>query len=260
MDGVQHERDMDGRSDDGRDPAGRDTDGWFVAGVGAWLKGFLDTDRLVAIAWRIGAATADLHTALSGSRRSTIGARTYFVEATAALQEALAVTDGPVGARLREREPALRAALEPLRTGRLLAAHHVHGDLTVARFHTVETELLVDAPLAGDEWSPALPQSPMFDLATLLQSVDHACRVAVHRVTSNRTRRDAVERVTRLEALLSDSLLEAYTVVHAVDADVLTALRVLVELRHLVRTAAVMPEWAWLPDEALPGLLARTAR
>lgn len=235
--------------------AGHDVGEWFVSDVTAWLNGFLDTDRLLAIAWRLGSATADLHTTLSGSRRSTIGARTYFVEASTALQDALAVVDGPVGERLREREPALRAALEPLRSGRLLPAHHVHGDLTVARFHAVEAELLLDPPVPGDEWSPALPQSPLVDIATLLQSVDHACRVAAHRAG-----RDAGARVARLEALLTDAVLQAYTAVHAVDAEVLTALRVLVELRHLAWTASGRPEWAWLPDEAMPGLLARSAR
>ena len=78
---------------------------WYVDDVDRWLQGRADLDSLLATAWRLGAMTGELHAALSGLQRSTIGARTYHTFALDRLDEALRVVAGEEGERLRALEP-----------------------------------------------------------------------------------------------------------------------------------------------------------
>ncbi|MEN9643367.1 MAG: hypothetical protein RL238_36 [Actinomycetota bacterium] len=226
---------------------------WFVDDVDAWLRGSLLFERLTASAHRMGEMTAHLHTVLGGLQRSTVGARTYHARADANLHEALRVVTGEEGERLRAWEPQLRDALEPLRGERMLHAHRVHGDLHAGQFIRSGDRLLMndfDGNPLSDATDRRLPQSPMLDLAGLLQSIDHVGRIVV-----KRRHPDRVDDVQTFITAGVDAALQAYTTAHAVDHDVLRALRVAQELHEYCYAAAHLPHWVYVPDTALPTLL-----
>ena len=226
---------------------------WYVDDVDAWLRGDASLDALVASGRRMGEMTAHLHTVLGGLQRSTIGARTYHARADANLHEAVRVVSGPEGERLRAWEPRLRDALEPLRGDRMLHAHRIHGDLHAGQFIRSGERLLMndfDGNPMSDAADRRLPQSPMLDLAGLLQSIDHVGRIVV-----KRRHPDRVDDVESFITAATDAALAAYAHDHAVDHDVLRALRVAQELHEYLYAAAHLPHWVYVPDTALPTLL-----
>ena len=226
---------------------------WLVDDIDAWVQGLLDTDRLLAIAWRVGELAAHLHTALAGLQRATIGTRTYHADAIAMLDEALRIVDGEEGRRLRALEPSVRAALEPLRGDRMLPAHRVHGDLHIGQFLRSGSHVLVtdfDGNPLSDSVQRRLPQSPLRDLAQLLQSIDHAGRIVV-----KRRHPDRGADVALISHLAIEQALGAYRADHAVDAEVLAALRVSAELHEYLYAARHLPRWMYVPDAAMPALL-----
>lgn len=230
---------------------------WYVDDVDGWLRGDVSFEELLASATRMADITSQLHTALSGLQRSAVAARTYHAEAEALLQRAMQVVDGDEGHRLRSLERSVRAALEPLRIDGQLAAHRIHGDLHAGQFLRTpddpERMLVTDFdgnPLA-DPTERRLAQSPLRDLASLLQSIDHVGRIVVKRRHPDR-RRD-VDTFIR-EA--TQAALATYSARHTVDAGVLRALRTAQELHEYCYAALHLPKWIYVPDEALPALLA----
>jgi len=166
-------------------------------------------EQLAERAAAAGDLVARLHTVLGGLQRSTIGTRTYLATADADLHHLV---------RDPAEEAAARAALEPLRGDRMLHAHRVHGDLHPGQFLLVGDRLLLQG-FAGNPLTDGpgrrLPQSPLVDVAALLEAVvevggDHAA---------------------------VDAALAAYARVHAVDTEVLDALRVAHRLRRRARGA-----------------------
>lgn len=230
---------------------------WYVDDVDGWLRGDVSFEELLASATRMADITSQLHTALSGLQRSAVAARTYHAEAEALLQRAMQVVDGDEGHRLRSLERSVRAALEPLRIDGQLAAHRIHGDLHAGQFLRTpddpERMLVTDFdgnPLA-DPTERRLAQSPLRDLASLLQSIDHVGRIVVKRRHPDR-RRDVdtfIREATRVA-------LATYSARHTVDAGVLRALRTAQELHEYCYAALHLPKWIYVPDEALPALLA----
>lgn len=226
---------------------------WFVDDVDRWLQGRTDLDSLLATAWRLGVITGDLHAALAGLQRSTVGARTYHTVANDLLAEALRVVPGDEGARLRGLEPAIVAALEPLRGDRLLPAHRIHGDLHVGQFLRAGDRIVIndfDGNPLHDSTQRRLPHTPLRDLAGLLQSIDHVGRIVVKRRHPERA-----EQVEQFNALAVEAALHAYESHHAVDREVLHALRVTQELHDYLYAVAHLPRWIYVPDAALPVLL-----
>ena len=228
---------------------------WYVDDVDAWLRGALGLEVLVQSAQGMGELTADLHSALSGLQRSAVATRTYHAHATDSLHEALRVVGGPEGERLRGLEGDVRDALEPLRADRMLAAHRIHGDLHAGQFlRAGDTMLITDFdgnPLA-DPADRRLPQSPLSDLASLLQSIDHVGRVVVERRHPDR----AME-VDQFIGTATAAALQAYLRLHAVDHEVLHALCVAQELHEYRYSFTHLPHWRYVPHAALPALLAR---
>ncbi len=226
---------------------------WYVDDVDRWLHGRADLDSLLATAWRLGALTADLHAALAGLQRSTIGARSYHTIANDLLTDALRVVPGGDGMRLRALGPAIVEALEPLRNERLLPAHRTHGDLHVGQFLRAGDRIVIndfDGNPLNDVTHRRLPHSPLRDLAGLLQSIDHVGRIVVER-----RHPDRAEQVEQFNTLAVEAALRAYESHHAVDHDVLHALRVTQELRDYLYAVEQLPHWLYVPDAALPVLL-----
>ena len=226
---------------------------WYVDDVDRWLQGRTDLDSLLATAWRLGAMTGELHAALSGLQRSTVGARTYHTFALDRLDEALRVVGGEEGERLRSVESAVRDAFEPLRSERLLPAHRVHGDLHVGQFLRARDRIVIndfDGNPLSDPTQRRLPHSPLRDLASLLQSIDHVGRIVV-----KRRHPDRAEQVEQFNRLAVDAALQAYASHHTVEHDILRALRVTQELHEYLYAVAHLPRWIYVPDAALPALL-----
>jgi maltokinase len=226
---------------------------WYVDDVDAWLRGELAWDALVAAGRRMGEMTSHLHTVLGGVQRSTVATRTYHAHAEANLHEALRSVQGDEGDRLRSWEAAVREALEPLRGDRMLTAHRVHGDLHAGQFIRSGDRLLMidfDGNPMSDPTERRLPQSPLRDLASMLQSIDHVGRIVVKRRHPERG-----GDVDRFTAAAIDAALQVYAEAHMVDTEVLRALRVAQELHEYCYAAAHLPHWVYVPDAALPPLL-----
>ena len=233
---------------------------WYVDDVDAWLRGELEFDVLVESAREMGDITSQLHDALSGLQRSAVSVRAYHAQADSMLQQAMRLVDGDEGHRLRSLERSVRVALEPLRDERQIPAHRIHGDLHAGQFLRVGSganasrQLLTDFdgnPLA-EPAERRLAQSPLRDLAGLLQSIDHVGRIVVKRRHPDR-RRDVD---TFIDAAVAAAL-GAYSAHHAVDDAIVRALRVAQELHEYCYAATHLPKWMYVPDEALPAVLAR---
>ncbi len=226
---------------------------WFVDDVDAFLRGSTGFEELIMWAGSIGALTARLHVALADMQPSTVAARTYYATALERLDEALRVTEGDEGARLQALVPAVHAALAPLDTGALLAAHRIHGDLHAGQFLRAGDRLLVtdfDGNPMAKGGARLLPHSPLVDVASMLQSIDHVGRIVI-----KRRHPDRVDDVDRFIAAGVAAALASYRNVHSVADELLPAFRVAQELHEYCYAATHLPRWLYVPDAALPVLL-----
>lgn len=223
---------------------------WFVDDVDAWLRGSLSLESVVDWAARMGRLTASLHGELADFRPDTVAARTYHLQAVDRLDDAMRVVDGDEGERLRALEPAIREALAPLDRGELLAAHRIHGDLHAGQFLRAGDRLVItdfDGNPLADSAERRLPQSPLIDVASMVQSIDHVGRIVV-----KRRHPDRGSEVDSFIAAAVDAALDAYG---PIDLALLRALRVAQELHEFRYAAIHLRRWMYVPDAALPALL-----
>ena len=234
-------------------PGAQDGWDWFVDDVDAHLRGERALEDLVAWAARMGAVASRLHTALADMQPTTVAARTYHAIALERLDDALRTVHGKEGTRLQALVPAVHAALAPLESGALLAAHRIHGDLHAGQFLRADDRLLITDfdgnPLTKGE-ARLLPHSPLVDVASMLQSISHVGRITV--------KRRHPERAADVELFVAAGIagaLGAYREVHPVADDLLVAMRVAQELHEYCYAATHLPPWLYVPDTALPALL-----
>jgi maltokinase len=223
---------------------------WFVDDVDAWLHGSMSLEEVVSWAARMGRLTSSLHGALADMWRDTVGARTYHLQALEALDEAMRLVDGDEGVRLRELEPAIRGALNPLDRNELLAAHRIHGDLHAGQFLRAADRLVItdfDGNPLADSAERRLPQSPLIDIASMVQSIDHVGRIVV--------KRRHPDRGAEVDTFIASAIESALAAYGPVDLAVLHALRVAQELHEFRYAATHLPRWMYVPDAALPALL-----
>ena len=223
---------------------------WFVDEVDAWLQGATTLEEVVAWASRMGSLTAALHAALSDLQRTTVAARIYYLTALDLLEDALRIVDGDEGSRLVEIGPAARRALAPLESGEVLAAHRIHGDLHAGQFLRADDRVVItdfDGNPLVDSAERRLPQSPLLDVASMVQSIDHVGRIVV-----KRRHPDRGAEVDQFIESAVDAALAAYG---PVDRDLLHALRVAQELHEYLYAATHLPRWMYVPAAALPALL-----
>lgn len=90
-------------------PGAQDGWDWFVDDVDSWLRGSLAPADVIAGATRMGALTAQLHAALADLQPAAVAARTYHVQATERLDDAMRLVGGEEGA-LRDLAPAVLRA------------------------------------------------------------------------------------------------------------------------------------------------------
>jgi maltokinase len=226
---------------------------WFVDEVDSLLHEDVSLDATVGWARRMGELTAELHTALGGLQRSTVASRLYHAQAGQALHDALRLVDGPEGDRLRSMAPGIEEALAPLQTDRLLTAHRIHGDLHAGNFLRVGDRVVItdfDGNPLVEANQRRLPQSPLRDLASVLQSIDHVGRVVVKRRHPHRA-----ADVDGFISVAIEAAHDAYAARHPVDEPLLMAMRVAQELHEFQYAATHLPRWMYVPDAALPALL-----
>lgn len=230
---------------------------WWVQEVAADLAAALDS------AARVGALTARLHRALAAP--SSVFPHPVQVgdladearRATGLLDQALACTAGEAGERLAARAARVQAGLDALRTATSVTLQQVHGDLHAGQFLRHRDVLAVtdfDGDPLADPVEQQRPRSPLVDLASLLQSIDHVGRVAVK---YHPHRHDAIA------AWIPVAMQVAHTayadewpdgVAHPRHTDLLDGLRAAQELHEFVYAATALPIWLYVPDAALTAM------
>jgi maltokinase len=230
-------------------PAALDGWDWYVDDVEQWLADEMPLEDAVASANRMGAMTARLHTSLADMQSSTVEVASVAGQAMADLQLAKRQLDG-----LEWLDAQLVAdALQPLCDAGRVPAHRIHGDLHAGQFLRAGTTMVItdfDGNPLQDPGSRALAQSPLRDVASMVQSVEHVGAVVV-----KRRRPDRQGDVDRFARAATEAALAAYSSVHRVDNDLLQAFRVAQELHEYAYSIRHLPHWRYVADAALPGLL-----
>jgi maltokinase len=234
-------------------PGARDGWDWFVDDVVAWLGDELPFEFLIESAQLMGAITARLHAALADLQPSEVDLSTVADQAVADLRLAKSRLEGL--SWLDEHDVA--AALLPLRETTCVRGHRIHGDLHAGQFLRAAYTMLVtdfDGNPLRDVAGRGLAQSPLRDVASMVQSMVHIGAVVVKRQRPERL--DDVERFSRSATAAA---LDSYRVVHPVDERLLLAFQVAQELHEYAYSIHHLPHWRYVADAALPSLL-RTSR
>ncbi|HEY4333179.1 MAG TPA: hypothetical protein VGM78_11440 [Ilumatobacteraceae bacterium] len=226
---------------------------WLVADLVAWVAG--DGPDPIGAATHLGALAADLHLVLSTPvAADEAWTSAWHAHARQQLAEAIAVTDGDAGTRLRDWSPAIERALDQVLTIAGIAVAPIHGDLHVGQFlRSVRGMWIVD--FDGDPLSASTSRlelaPPAVDVASLLRSIDHAGRIA-----DRRTDRRHTATIEDWLARARMGALEAYTGrCDLLDERLLGALEVAQECHEYVYAARYLPHWVYVPDAALPVLM-----
>jgi maltokinase len=223
---------------------------WYVDDVDAWLAGTVTFAELMSSAQRMGAMTARMHRALATLQPSIVHLSGVVDQATIDL---LLATERLDGLEWLDRE-LVRSALQPLVDATDVAGHRIHGDLHAGQFLRAG-ELMVITDFDGNPMRDALeraqPQSPLRDLASMVQSIAHVGSIVVKRRHPDRA--DDVDRFTT-EA--TEAALGAYRAMHTVDPQLLLAFQVAQELHEYAYSIRYLPHWRYVADDALPRLLA----
>ena len=230
-------------------PSAMDGWDWYVDDVEHWLADELAWDEVVESGRRMGAMTARLHAALADLQSSTVDVGPVADRAIADLQLATDRLDG-----LEWLDAQLVAdVLQPLRVTGPVPAHRIHGDLHVGQFLRSGPTMLItdfDGDPLQDPGGRALAQSPLRDVASMVQSIEHVGAVVV-----KRRRPDRQADVDRFVGAATTAALDAYSAAQAVDHDMLLAFRVAQELHEYAYSIHHLPHWRYVADAALPGLL-----
>jgi maltokinase len=241
---------------------------WAVADVGAHARGQLPLGEALAPAVELGTLTARMHRALPRRGRADEGlARRWRDRARAELDEALGLVGGDVGERFAGLADSVRDGLEPLARAAGTPLIDVHGDLHVGqvlRWRPAATGAGLPRYAVTDfDGNPVLPpvqrlepQPAAADVAGLVQSLDHVARVVLRRVDGADP-----DRVADWSRRARDTLLVAYREELGddgplLDETLLRPFRIRQVVREHVYAARHLPRWSYVPDGALPALLA----
>jgi maltokinase len=180
--------------------------------------------------------------------------------ACSSLDEAVRVTGGEPGERLRARAPAAVAAFDALAVVDSTPVTRVHGDLHVGQVLRWAGGYAV-SDFDGNPVLPAAeraaPAPPARDVAGMLRSLDHVGRIVDRRTSFAHRGTVAGWTVDVREAFLA-----AYRATTAaagradlLDERLLHPFEVEQECRELVYAARHLPRWTYVPDAALADLL-----
>lgn len=249
-------------------PGARDGWAWYVVDV---VNACVGDDWTVADghAAAIGGLVARLHRALATpsavSPVPVVEARPNLVEgwradADARLDEALSVTTGSTGERLRGLIPAARSVIGALATIDRTPTMRIHGDLHVGQvLRGSDGELYVNDfdgdPLAADR--TAL-DAPARDVASMTCAIDHVGRVVARRHPEHAAAAAAWSERSR------GTFLDAYRSGLGdrrvlFDDRLLAPFEVAQEAHEFVYAARYLPRWTYVPDATMPAVLERWA-
>ena len=222
---------------------------WYVDEVEHWLTDSLALEDVVESGRRMGAMTARLHTALADLQPLTIEVGSVADQAMADLQLAVSRLDGLEWLDVQ----LVDAVLQPLHDAGRVSAHRIHGDLHAGQFLRASTTMLItdfEGNPLQDLGGRALSQSPLRDVASMVQSIEHVGAVVV-----KRRRPDRQRDVNRFANASTAAALAAYSAVRPIDHDLLLAFRVAQELHEYAYSIHHLPHWRYVADAALPALL-----
>ncbi|MEY2400410.1 MAG: maltokinase [Ilumatobacteraceae bacterium] len=222
---------------------------WYVDDVEKWLAGDDSVDDVIESGRRMGAITARLHSALGDLQPAEVEITSVAERAVADMQLAKSRLDGLDW--LDER--AVDAALQPLREVGTTKGHRIHGDLHAGQFLRAGPVMVVtdfDGNPLEDVDGRAVAQSPLRDVASMVQSIEHVGAVVV-----KRRQPDRAADVDRFTEAATCAALDAYGATHDLDAVLLLAFRVAQELHEYAYAIQHLPHWRYVADSALPRLL-----
>ena len=223
---------------------------WFVDDVDRWLADGSTFDGTVESARRMGAITARLHTALADLQPSMIEVGVVADQAIMDLRLAKSQLDGLEWLD----EHQVNKVLRPLRESGRVDGHRIHGDLHAGQFLRAGDTMIVtdfDGNPLQDLGARTEAQSPLRDVASMVQSIEHVGAVVV-----KRRRPDRADDVDAFTLAAISAALDAYSATHAIDIDLLLAFRVAQELHEYAYSIHHLPHWRYVADAALPRLLA----
>jgi len=234
---------------------------WLVDELMATASGARSAAELVRSAAAVGTLVSRLHVALatpSPTVPAPVGLVAVDAEAARArdlLDAALECVDGEAATVLQRCATAVRTVIDSWPSGGDTLAMRLHGDLHVGQvLRTADRMVVTDFdgnPLLDADRRHA-PRPPAVDVAGLLQSIDHAGRVAQRR---------SPQHVDLLDILIAESVaaaLAAYRhglasarLEQLLDDRLLWPLRVTQELHELVYASRHLPRWAYAPTATL---------
>jgi maltokinase len=227
----------------------------------AWARGAAALGALVA-RLHMALATASSVFPTPRSLATTDDVASWIQRSSATLDEALALTDGREGERLRAHEPAIRRSLAAATAVTATPVTVIHGDLHVGQllpwrdgFAVVDFE---GNPLQrADERGAMRP--PARDVASVVRSLDHVGRIV------QRRRPDRAADIAAWIAEARTSFLESYTselrdlgATDLFDDRLLHPFEVAQGCHEYVYAARYLPTWRYVPDLAMPSLLRGT--
>jgi maltokinase len=250
-------------------PGARDGWDWFVDELTGWVDGVVAADAVIASAERIGALAARLHAALatpSSVLPEPVGTAPVAAEAARGrvlLDAARGVSDRNAAALVRRLDSQLTAAIAELDCLGDVAAQRVHGDLHVGQMLRGDDAKIFVTDFDGnplvDPASRRALRPVAVDVAALVQSVDHAGRIAQKR------RPAAAARLEALIATVVTTVLSACTSGHGRPAQPevqrdspLWGLRVVQELHELVYADRHLPDWTYAPVATLTAMITQS--
>lgn len=184
-------------------PGARDGWAWFLDLAVVGIAGD-DRGPSITAAERCGALVARLHVALAtpsavlaptpvGTAEADAGDR-WRERGEALLAEAVELTSGPEGERLRALAPRIREAFAAFPAADGTPVQRIHGDLHVGQILAWDGGHAI-ADLDGNPLAPASerlePQPTARDVASFVRSLDHLGRIAQRRLPADPERVDA---------------------------------------------------------------------
>ncbi len=244
-------------------PGARDGWDWYVDLVANSLDA--DADAIEPAA-TIGGLVARMHAALATPsdvfpapvrEAGPADVAGWRARALATLEEALEVTAGEEGERLRGLAARARHILEHM--GGSGPVMRIHGDLHVGQMLRWDGGLAV-SDFDGNPLAPAdvrmTLDTPMRDVASMARALDHVGRVAQKRRPKDTDRIEAWIRRARRTFVDSyeEQIRAAGNPVPFVE-QMLLPLEVAQECHEYVYAARYLPRWLYVPDLAMPALL-----
>jgi maltokinase len=246
-------------------PDAEDGWNWAVNDVRSLAQGEMSMVQALAPVLELGAITARMHIAFSRGR--TRAATDDDVRAWVRwFEDDLAASgiDGDLVGEVRRALPTIEAA-----AGTTLTA--IHGDYHVGqvlRCPSAQGEpdryVVVDfdgSPLLTPQ-ERHLPQPPARDVASMLASLDHVGRVVLHRTENldDHQKSMVLQWIDRSQSVLLAAYLtelESAELLELANARLTAAFQVQQELREYAYARRYLPHWHYVPDAALPALIAR---